>query len=110
LVTLGPKNAIGTADFSPIGNYPRRSLAALMGRVGASLAGEPDQVPADFHALVGGPLCVSLWLRLAIAVGILGLMTAKPGALGSLEIMGAAVLVGIGAAIRLSRRREPLTA
>jgi hypothetical protein len=43
---------------------------------------------------------MSLWLRLAIAVGILGLMTVKPKVLGSLAIMGAAVAVGAGAAAR----------
>jgi hypothetical protein len=81
-----------------------------MGRLGAALTREPDQLPAPFIALVGGPLAVSIWLRVAIAVGILGLMTVKPNALGSLAIMGAAVLVGIGAAIGLSRRKMPSSA
>jgi len=75
-----------------------------MGRLGASLADEVDQLPTDFHALVEGPIRTSLWLRLAIAVGILGLMTVKPGALGSLVIMGAAVAVGAGAAVRPQRK------
>ena len=75
-----------------------------MGRLGTSLAGGSPQLPADFRALVEGPLRISLWLRLAIAVGILGLMTVKPEAFGSLMIMGAAVALGVGAAIRSHRR------
>jgi hypothetical protein len=71
-----------------------------MGRLRGSLADEVDHLPTDFHALVEGPLRMSLWLRLAIAVGILGLMTVKPEVLGSLAIMGAAVAVGAGAAAR----------
>ena len=71
-----------------------------MGRLGTSLAGESPQLPPDFRVLVEGPLRISLWLRLAIAVGILGLMTAKPEAFGSLAIMGAAMAIGVGAAVR----------
>jgi hypothetical protein len=74
-----------------------------MGRLHASLAAESAQLPADFRSLVGGPLTVSLWLRVAIAVGILGLMTVKPDLLGSLAIMGAAVVAATGAAVRPRR-------
>jgi hypothetical protein len=80
-----------------------------MGRFGASLADPPDRLPTDFRALVEGPIRISLWLRLAIAVGILGLMTVKPEVLGSVGIMGAAVLFGVAAAIRPSRRRTLVT-
>jgi hypothetical protein len=79
-----------------------------MSRLRVSLADEPDHLPTNFRALVEGALRISLWLRLAIAVGILGLMTVKPEVLGSVEIMGAAVLVGIAAAIR-PRRRKAVT-
>ncbi|MGH2686579.1 MAG: hypothetical protein ACRDJP_14030 [Actinomycetota bacterium] len=75
-----------------------------MGRLRGSLGDEVDHLPTDFRALVEGPLRISLWLRLAIAVGILGLMTVKPDALGSLVIMGAAVGVGVVAATRPHRK------
>jgi hypothetical protein len=82
-----------------------------MARLGAALTEEGDRLPGRFRALAGsGSLPVSLWLRLAIAVGILGLMTVKPEVFGSLGIMGAAVVVGVGAALRLSRRRTLATA
>jgi hypothetical protein len=78
-----------------------------MARIGASLSGKPDRLPAEIQALISGPLTVSLWLRVAIAVGILGLMTVKPDVLGSLALIGAAVAVGVSGAIRPSRRTVP---
>jgi hypothetical protein len=80
-----------------------------MGRLSSSLAAEPDHLPTNFRALMEGPLRISLWLRLSIAVWILGLMTVKPEVLGSVGIIGAAAFLGIAAAIRPSRRRAPVT-
>lgn len=74
----------GLVAMAMLGALTRRA----MGRLGASLARE-SQLPADLRALVEGPLRISLCVRLAIAVGILGLMTGKPGAFGSLVIIGA---------------------
>jgi hypothetical protein len=39
-----------------------------------------------------------------------GLMTVKPELLGSLRIMGATVVIGVAAALRLRGRRAPMTA
>ena len=44
--------------------------------------------------------------EVALAVGILGLMTVRPEAFGSLAIMGAAVVVGLGATLRRPRRES----
>lgn len=75
-----------------------------MGRLGASLVRESQQLPADVRPVVEGPLRISLLLRLAIAVGILGLMTLKPDVFGSVVIMGAAAASGVGAAVRSPRK------
>jgi hypothetical protein len=77
-----------------------------MGRLGVLLARD-SQLPEHFHGLVEGPLWISLWVRLAIAVGILGLMTVKPDALGSLVILGVALAVGLGAVVRHHRKDIP---
>ena len=69
-----------------------------MGRLGALLVRESQQLPEDLRPLVEGPLRISLLLRLAVAVGILGLMTLKPDAFASVVIMGAALASGVGAA------------
>jgi hypothetical protein len=112
-IRWGPEPWILTALFGLIvmailgAALTRRTMAGL----GPSLAGGGDELPAKFRALVTcGSLPFSLWLRVAIAVGILGLMTVKPDALGSLAIMGAAIVLGAGAAMRPGRRRAPATA
>lgn len=57
--------------------------------------------------IVEGPLRISLWVRLAIGVGIVGLMTVKPDAFEFLVIMGAALAAGVGAAVHRHRRDIP---
>lgn len=68
-----------------------------MRRIGAAFAGETEErlSPAFRSALAGAALTVSLRLRLAAAVGILGLMTIKPALAGSVVIMAAAITVGL---------------
>jgi hypothetical protein len=94
---------VGLAVIAMLGaTLTRRAMEHL----DSSLA-EESHLPADFRALVEGPLRISLWLRLAIGVGILGLMTAKPDALGSLVIVGVALAIGLGAAVRRHRKDIP---
>lgn len=52
-------------------------------------------------------LWTSLRLRLAIGVAILALMTMKPGPLGSVAVVGAAIVVGLATAIAPRRRWHP---
>ena len=82
------------------GTLTRRAMR----RLGSSPAEGSVRLPTAVQTIIGRSLVVSLWLRVAIAVGILGLMTVKPEAPGSLAILGAAVVVGLGVGIR---RRRP---
>jgi hypothetical protein len=84
----------------------RRAMPRLIG----SLGNRPGEVPAEVRALADGPLQLSLRLRLAIAVGILGLMTVKPGTILSVTIIGAAVVAGLAWGIRALRRGARTTA
>jgi uncharacterized membrane protein YjjP (DUF1212 family) len=81
-------------------------------RIAAALAGEQGGAPTGIAATAGS-LAVSLQLRVAIGVGIIGLMTMKPGAQGSLLILGVATVTGLLVAVRetwrhgASRERQP---
>lgn len=77
-----------------------------MSRLDTALVDESERLPAHFAALTGS-LVASLQLRIALGVGILGLMTMKPGVSGALAIMGAALVSGLGVAIRSTRRPAP---
>lgn len=77
-----------------------------MSRLDAALAGEPDRLPDDFGPAVA-LLTIGLQVRLAIGIGILGLMTIKPGVTGSLAIMGTAFAAGLALAGRASWRPLP---
>ncbi len=82
------------------GRGMRRLAEGLRAEAGPGLS-------AAFRALGTSPaLRASLRFRLAVATGILALMTAKPALSGSLLIMGAAVLVGLVPAAPFGRRRS----
>ncbi len=66
-------------------------------RLRVSLAGETSpQLSASFtQARSSGALAASQMVRIAISIGIVGLMTVKPDAAGSALILSAAVLAGV---------------
>lgn len=73
-------------------------------RLRAALAAEP---PSELPLRSGQALTASLRLRIALGVGILGLMTVKPGAAGSWLILAAAAAAGLIASIgSLAARRS----
>ncbi|HEX6536479.1 MAG TPA: hypothetical protein VF041_17945 [Gemmatimonadaceae bacterium] len=72
-------------------------LTAALGRESDPLAGSVR--------VTSGPLVASLQFRVAMGIAILALMTVKPGGLGSLAIMAAAVVTGLG--LRFAARGEP---
>lgn len=72
-------------------------------RLDGALAGEPERLPDDFDLAVG-LLTISLRLRFAIGIGILGLMTIKPAVTGSLAIMATALTAGVALAVHAARR------
>ncbi len=70
-----------------------------MAALGRALGdGQPE--PQAFHSLASHPLLrISLQTRVAIALGIVFLKSAKPDLSGSLIVIGAAVLLGLGSAL-----------
>lgn len=68
-----------------------------------------DAVSGSPVAAARRPLVLSLWLRVFIALGIVGLMTIKPALTGSLAIMAIALLMGVGIAARREQRPVPAT-
>jgi hypothetical protein len=80
-------------------------------RLRVALAGETGpELTIGFRSIRSGTaLTASLRLRIAIGIGILGLMTTKPGAAGSLFIMAAAALSGLVSSIPFKALRSRLT-
>jgi hypothetical protein len=79
-------------------------------RLRVALAGETGPELSDaFRSIRSGTaLTASLRLRIAIGIGILGLMTIRPGATGSWLILAAAAVSGLVASIPFTARRSRL--
>lgn len=85
--------------------------AALAGRrmaaIGQSVAGESGPLSATLHSRLEDPLLwASLRVRTAIALGIVFLMTVKPGLIGALITMGVAVLLGLAFSLPVRGRDQ----
>ncbi len=80
------------------GRATRRLRAALAAEGGTALSS------AFRTARASGALVASLRVRIAIGLGILGLMTLKPEAAGSAAILAAALVAGLAGAPRAARR------
>lgn len=75
-----------------------------MTELGRALSGEQPE-PYAFHRLANHPLLrISLQTRVAIALGIVFLKSAKPDVAGSLIAMSVAVLLGLGSALLVHNR------
>jgi hypothetical protein len=81
------------------GRAMRRLRAALVGE------GGPELSPAFRTAAASRALAASLRVRIALGLGVLALMTAKPSADGSALIGIAAILGGLAACVPLASRR-----
>ncbi len=78
-----------------------------MAAIGRALATEKGPVSQNLHALANHPLLwVSIQTRVAIALGIVFLMTVKPGLGGSLLTIGVATLLGLAASLPMPRRER----
>ncbi len=78
-----------------------------MGPIGQAAAVETGQLSADLrHRLADPLLWASLRIRTAIALGIVFLMTTKPGLVGALISMGVAVLLGLAFSLPVGRRNR----
>lgn len=95
-----------------IGLFLTLTRSALR-RLEAALSEVPREPGQAWRELLHEPaLDLSLWLRLAVLVGIVGLMTLKPALLGSVILMATAVVAGLIAGLRsgpppASNRRNP---
>lgn len=74
-------------------------------RLAAILSAETERTATDVAAAAHF-LAMSLQLRVAIGVGIIGLMTMKPDARGSLLVLALASVVGVVVAVREAVRHE----
>ena len=82
--------------------------------IGRAATAETGPVSPALHQLLRSPqLWIGIQTRVAIALGIVFLMTVKPALAGSLVTIGAATLLGLGAALpilgRGQARREAAT-
>ncbi len=78
-----------------------------MAALGRALGSEQPE-PHAFQNLASHPLLrISLQTRVAIALGIVFLKSAKPDLSGSLIVVGAAVLLGLGSALPVGRATAP---
>jgi hypothetical protein len=72
-----------------------------------ALATEKGPVSQSFHDLANQPLLwISLQIRIAIALGIVLLMAAKPDVGGALLILGVAIVLGLTAALPFLRHER----
>jgi hypothetical protein len=80
-------------------------------RLRVALASEPGPELSDAFRSIRSktPLSASHRLRIAIGIGILGLMTIKPGVTGSWLIMAVATLSGLIASLAKRARSEGVT-
>jgi hypothetical protein len=85
---------MGAAGGAVTGRTMRRLGAALAADVGA------PGLPAPARALLDAPsLPASLRLRIALGVGVVALMTMKPGGVGSAFVLATSAAAGVAAAV-----------
>jgi predicted lysophospholipase L1 biosynthesis ABC-type transport system permease subunit len=78
-----------------------------MAAIGRALATEKGPMSPGLQRLANNPLLwISLQTRLAIALGIVFLMTNKPGLSGSLITIGVATLLGLAASLPMPHRER----
>jgi hypothetical protein len=97
---------VGVAAMAVLaGAITRRAMR----RFAQELASRAELGRGAIAALIdAGPLALSLWLRVALAIGIIALMTMKPGVLGSFATMALALPLGVAMGLGSRRsKREP---
>ena len=78
-----------------------------MAAIGRALTTERGPVSHTFQNLANNPiLWISIQTRVAIALGIVFLKTAKPDLGGSLLIIGVAIVLGLASALPVPRRER----
>ncbi len=78
-----------------------------MAAIGRALAAQKGPLPATFRSLANHPLLwISIRTRVAIALGIVFLKTARPDLVGSLFTIGVAILLGLAPALYVPHREQ----
>lgn len=78
-----------------------------MAAIGQALATEKVPLSQTFYSLANHPLLwISIQTRVAIALGIVFLKTAKPDLGGSLITIGVAIVLGVASALPMPRRER----
>ena len=78
-----------------------------MAAIGRALASEKVPLSQAFYSLANHPLLwISIQTRLAIALGIVFLKTAKPDLGGSLITIGVAIVLGLASALPVPRHEK----
>jgi hypothetical protein len=78
-----------------------------MAAIGRALATEKVPLSQTFHSLANHPLLwISIQTRVAIALGIVFLKTAKPDLGGSLLTIGVAIVLGLASALPVARQER----
>jgi hypothetical protein len=78
-----------------------------MAAIGRAVAAEKGTVSPTLHHLLHYPLLwISIQTRVAIALGIVFLMTVKPDLGGSLLTIGVAIVLGLASALPMPRRER----
>jgi hypothetical protein len=78
-----------------------------MAAIGRALATEKGPLSPNLRQLANHPLLwISIQTRVAVALGIVFLMTVKPGLGGSLLIISVATVIGLAAALPMKRRER----
>ena len=81
--------------------------APRMMAIGRALATEKVPLSQIFYSLANHPLLwISIQTRVAIALGIVFLKTAKPDLGGSLITIGVAIILGLASALPMPRRER----
>jgi hypothetical protein len=81
--------------------------APRMAAIGQTLVTEQGPFSKTFHSLANHPLLsISIQTRVAIALGIVFLKTAKPDLGGSLLTIGVAIVLGLASALPMPRRER----
>jgi hypothetical protein len=81
--------------------------APRMAAIGQALVTEKGPFSKTFHSLANHPLLsISIQTRMAIALGIVFLKTAKPDLGGSLLTIGIAIVLGLASTLPMPRRER----
>ena len=79
-----------------------------MAAIGQALIAGKGTLPANFHNLASQPLLwISIQTRVALALGIVFLKTAKPDLSGSLLTIGVAIVIGLASTLPVVRPERP---